>query len=346
MTAGRGRAPLRPAVPTGLRRRRPPSRTAGRVAPSAEVPTAGGAAADRAGAPHGEAELDLTVVVPFRDVGPERLARHLQAIGETLSACAVDFELIPVSDGSTDGSEAGVALVPSGRVRPVVLVGNHGKGEALRTGLAMGRGRYLGFIDGDGDIPAANLAAFVQAARSGHPDVIVGSKSHPASSVAYPPLRRSSSAAYRKLVGLLFALPVGDTQTGVKLFRRDVLAEVLPRTVERRFVLDLELLALAHQLGFADVVELPVTIPRRFPSTISPRSTVRMLVDTAATFVRLRLRRAQGPRAAGSSRGTAPGPGSEGSQAGHVHPGTEPPAGRRGRRSVPAPARSARPPPG
>lgn len=236
-------------------------------------------------------ELDLTVVVPFKDVGADRLEAHVRAICDTLNTAQVTFEVIPVSDGSTDGSESGLARFPSDFVRPIVFAENHGKGEALRIGLVHGRGRYLGFIDGDGDIPAAELSAFVEKVRAEQPDVVVGSKRHRDADVFYPPLRRIYSVGYQLLCELLFGLWVRDTQTGVKLVRREVLAEVLPRMVEKRFAFDLELLAVGHRLGYRQIAELPVTIRQRFPSTISPKTVWRMLQDTLATFWRLKMLR-------------------------------------------------------
>jgi O-antigen/teichoic acid export membrane protein len=52
-----------------------------------------------------EAEIDLTVVVPFYNVGPQRLRAHLTSICEVLSQSGASFEVVPVSDGSTDDSE-------------------------------------------------------------------------------------------------------------------------------------------------------------------------------------------------------------------------------------------------
>ncbi len=241
------------------------------------------------------AELDLTVVVPCRNVGAERLAGHLTRICDTLHRAGVAFEVVPVSDGSTDGSEAAFDRLPGELVRPIVWSDNRGKGEALRIGLARGRGRYLGFIDGDGDIPADGLARFVAAVRRQQPEVVVGSKRHRDAQVVYPPLRRMYSAGYQCLTRLLFGLRVRDTQTGIKLVRRDVVAEVLPRLVEKRFAFDLELLAVAHRLGYRQVAELPVVIGERFSSTISARSVWRMLQDTLATFWRLRVLRFYDP---------------------------------------------------
>ena len=110
------------------------------------------------------AEIDLSLVIPFYNPG-SRLAPHVQAVVGVLEAEQVTFEVIAVSDGSTDGSPSSIAGI--GQVRIVELARNRGKGAALRAGLAQGRGRYLGFIDGDGDIPARQLSQFLAAIRTG-----------------------------------------------------------------------------------------------------------------------------------------------------------------------------------
>ncbi len=217
----------------------------------------------------------------------------MQAVVGVLRAERVTFEVIAVSDGSTDGSPASIAGI--GQVRIVELAENRGKGAALRVGLAQGRGRYLGFIDGDGDIPARQLSHFLAAIRAGDPDVVLGSKRHPDSDVIYPPLRRLYSFGYQQLTRLLFRLPTRDTQTGIKLIRRETLAAVLPKMVEKRFAFDLELLVVARRMGYRNFVELPVQIAERFTTTISLRAVWRTLLDTLAIFYRLRMRISTGP---------------------------------------------------
>ncbi|MHB8842647.1 MAG: glycosyltransferase, partial [Candidatus Aquicultor sp.] len=233
-------------------------------------------------------ELDLTVVIPFFNPGP-RLAQHVRDVTSMLEESGLSFEILAVSDGSTDHSEETLASQASDRLRLICLSKNQGKGAALRVGLAEGRGEYLGFIDGDGDIPPASLRNLLDVIGGQRPDVIFGSKRHPDSDVIYPMLRRIYSWGYQQLNHLLFRLPVRDTQTGVKVVRRDVLAEVLPRMVEKRFAFDLELFVVARQLGYTHFVEVPVSIRERFSSTISWRSVKATLIDTAAIFYRLRL---------------------------------------------------------
>ena len=181
-------------------------------------------------------------------------------------------------------------------MRVVRLEKNAGKGWALRVGLAQGRGEYLGFIDGDGDIPAELLSRFVELIEVGHPDFAVGSKRHPDSDVVYPKTRRAYSWAFQVLVRALFGFGVADTQTGIKLIRREVLGQVLPLLEERGFAFDLELLAVAHRFGYGHIVELPVCITERFTSTISLKSVRGMLIDTMAIFYRLRIARFYGPQ--------------------------------------------------
>jgi O-antigen/teichoic acid export membrane protein len=255
------------------------------------------------------AEIDLSLVVPFYNPG-HRLAFHVQAVVDALMSERVTFEVIAVSDGSTDGSPASIAKID--QVRIIELAENLGKGAALRVGLAQGRGRYLGFIDGDGDIPARQLSHFVAAIRAGEPDVVLGSKLHPGSDVVYPPLRRLYSAGYRQLTRLLFRLPARDTQTGIKLIRRETLAAVLPKMVEKRFAFDLELLVVARRTGYRNFVEHPVQIAERFTTTISMRAVWRTLLDTFAIFYRLRITHFYGPKLVPvSGLSNLPGPASD-----------------------------------
>jgi glycosyltransferase involved in cell wall biosynthesis len=250
--------------------------------------------------------LDVSIVVPYYNPGA-RLRTTVEHMVRVLDASGMTFEIITVSDGSTDGSPFTLEGFPKTVVRRMEFDTNAGKGFALRAGLGRGRGRYLGFIDADGDISPEFLAQFVSIMRSEEPDILIGSKRHPDSSVHYPPLRRLYSWGYQHLIHLLFRLKVKDTQVGIKLVDRRVISDVLPLLRESRFALDLELLVLAHRLGYTKIVEAPVRIEERFGSTISLKAVWLLLKDTLALFVRYSIRRqydaalrARAKRAAGA----------------------------------------------
>ncbi len=237
-----------------------------------------------------DASLDLSVVVPYYNPG-QLLVPTIERLLSVLDASGTSYEIVAVSDGSTDGSDRQLDEVVAGHAQltNLVFARNQGKGAALRIGLARGRGRYLGFIDADGDLDPILLDSFQTMVRLYSPDIILGSKRHPLSEVEYPLLRRVYSWGYQQVVRMGFRLNIRDTQTGIKLIRRDVLSAVLPRMVEKRFAFDLELFVIARRLGYKRFLEAPIRLRHQFTSTVSWRSVYRSLLDTLAIWYRLRV---------------------------------------------------------
>ena len=73
-----------------------------------------------------------------------------------------------------------------------------------------------------------------------------------------------------------FRLDVSDTQTGLKVFRREVLEAVMPILESDGFALDLELLVFANDDGFR-IVEGPIELDYGFASTTGARAVVDVL---------------------------------------------------------------------
>lgn len=230
--------------------------------------------------------LDLSVIVPYYNPG-NRLRPNVDRLLEALRRADVTFEVIMVSDGCTDGSPESVADLPPHLVKQVSLPVNGGKGAAVCSGLRVAEGTYLGFIDADGDLDPGLWQPFLQLLKLYRPDAIVGSKRHPLSLVETRPIRRLYSRGYQLLTALLFRLPVGDTQVGLKVFRRDLLVHALPFTRERGFSFDLEVLAVARRLGYRRMMEAPVVLVARGTSTVTAKTVLRMLVDTLRIAWRL-----------------------------------------------------------
>jgi len=243
--------------------------------------------ASRDGAPlplEAEPSVELSVVLPCRNEA-SGLRQTLEGLVHELEL-AGSYEVIVVSDGSTDGSVAIAEEFAGDHVRVLHYPQPGGKGYALQIGLVEARGRYIAFVDADGDIGPEAIGPFLTIMKLYEPDVVLGSKRHPVSRVYYPPLRRLMSWCYHKLTRLLFRVNVRDTQTGMKLVRRDVLAAVLPRLYEKRFAFDLELLVVARSLGYSRVFEAPIRVDYKFSSQVRPSSVVRVALDTAAIFYR------------------------------------------------------------
>ena len=94
------------------------------------------------------------------------------------------------------------------------------------------------------------------------------------------------SRTFALIIRLLFQLDITDTQTGIKLYSRDVISKTLPFLEETGFALDLELFVAARSSGFQHFVEVPVDLRRTGGSTVSVRTVWQMLLHTARIFWR------------------------------------------------------------
>ena len=232
--------------------------------------------------------MELSVVVPAYREGPRIYENLLKLLGE-LDLLEMDYEVIVVSDGNTDSTVSEAKRVKSDHVKVLSYAVNMGKGYALGHGVKHSEGQLVTFIDADMELDPTDIKPFIGLIEGGNYDIVIGSKRHPKSKVHYPAFRRFQSFVYQLLIRILFNLNLRDTQTGHKLFRRQVLTDVVPLLAVKQFAFDLELLVVARHLGYRKVLEAPITLDYQFQTTIRPKAVFRILWDTAAIFYRLRI---------------------------------------------------------
>lgn len=232
-------------------------------------------------------EKKLSVIVPaYHEEG--NIAGNLENLEAELSRIGCSYEVVVVCDGC-DKTLKEANKTPSDNVKVYHYPDNMGKGHALKYGVNKVGGELVTFIDADMSIDPKEIKTFIGLMDLYDADIVIGSKRHPQSKVNYPLFRRFQSLCYQVLIASLFRINAKDTQTGLKLFKRDVLEQVLPRIVVKRYAFDLELLVVANHLGYTDLIEAPIEIKRQFSSTTSLKAAWRVLWDTAAIFYRLRL---------------------------------------------------------
>src|SRR5919108_1795603 len=211
--------------------------------------------------------MQLSIVVPaYRQEAT--ICQDIRRLERALATTGHDYELIVVVDGQVDQTFERAQEAASERVHILAYLDNHGKGHAVRHGMAQARGDVVGFIDAGMDLHPQGIGRLLEQLLAQQADVVIGSKRHPHSRVQYPLLRRLYSWCYQMLVWVLFGLRVKDTQVGLKLFRRAVMERVLPLLLVKRFAFDIEFLAVTHALGFARIEEGPVELTHNFKSTI------------------------------------------------------------------------------
>jgi len=228
---------------------------------------------------------ELSVILPAFNEDAHIYANILR-VCEALKG--LRYEIIVVDDGSRDNTfaESQRAAASGLPVHAVRQGQNRGKGATLFHGFAFARGELVAFLDSDLEIAPENLPTLMRVMRATDADVVAGVKDLQANQ--FPPLRRLMSRGYRGMVALLFGLTITDTQTGIKLFRRQVLADAIPRVSARRFAFDIELLVAASRFGYR-IVEQPVEINYRRSGglgRVNLAQLFNMTADTLAIFYR------------------------------------------------------------
>ena len=201
----------------------------------------------------------------------------------------IKYEIIVMDDGSKDMTYDKAMTASREHIKVFKLPKNEGKGEALRGAFNKSSGDLVMLLDGDLDIHPKQFEVLFDVMKNESADVVIGSKRHPLSVLNYPKGRQFLSAGYFFIVKLLFGLPLRDTQTGIKLFKAEVLKKVFHKVLIKRYAFDLELLILAHHNKYK-IAEAPVVVDYKGKyGNITMKVIFNMLWDTLAIFYRLRI---------------------------------------------------------
>lgn len=201
----------------------------------------------------------LSIVIPAYNE-----ARRLPASLERILAYYADrdelLEIVVSDDGSTDGTPDVVREFAAGhpQVRLLEHGRNRGKGAAVRDGMFAARGDVILFSDADLATPIEEMEKFWPHLEAGA-HVVIASRALPGAEVVkYQPWYRKASGPILRFFLHFFGIAgIRDTQCGFKAFRREVVEPIFSRQTIEDFGFDLEILYLAHRLGYR-IVEVPV----------------------------------------------------------------------------------------
>ena len=226
--------------------------------------------------------IELSVVIPAHNEAP-RLPATLDALEAHLASRGSAAEILVVDDGSTDGTRGVVESRPPGAVRLacIRLPVNRGKGGAVVTGVEASRGSVVTFLDADLPYSLANLDYAVNVVASGEADVALGARDLAESSydASYPLARQIAGRAYAALVRRVLGLPFGDTQCGLKSFRREAADKLFSLLTIDGYGFDVELVYLASTRAYR-IVRFPVALSHRHESRVRlVRDSIRMFGD-------------------------------------------------------------------
>ncbi len=194
----------------------------------------------------------VTVVVPVRNeagnVGP-----LIEEIAAALAPCG-RFEVVYVNDGSTDTTEAELAVLMRERpwLRQLKHAASCGQSAAVRTGVAAARAPIVVTLDGDGQNDPKFLPALVAALEQGGAGVgLVAGQRLGRKDTGF---KRMQSRIANKVRNAVLKDGTRDTGCGLKAFRRDVFLSLPYFDALHRFLPAL-MRREGYQVAYVDVVD-------------------------------------------------------------------------------------------
>jgi glycosyltransferase involved in cell wall biosynthesis len=216
--------------------------------------------------------MKLSVVIPIKDERENLRPLHKQLNG-ALGSLGIDFEVVFVDDGSSDGSFEILSdmAAQDSRVRVVGLRRNFGQSAAMKAGIDWSTGDVIVTMDGDMQNDAADIPTLLATLDEGY-DAVLGLRAKRQDHLIF---RKIPSLIANWLIRKVTGTPIRDLGCTLRAMRRE-LAEALPLYGEmHRFVP-----VLAQQYG-ARIVQVPVRHhPRRAGKTkYTLTRTFRVLLD-------------------------------------------------------------------
>lgn len=169
----------------------------------------------------------ISIVIPFlnEEASINRVLKQIfepinwQALGSHFSS----IEVIAVDDGSSDGGADRVRSFLG--VQYISHEKTMGYGCSLRTGFSHARGDYIVFMDMDSSyLPNSIIDLFLELRRRDL-DMCYGFRLRSGSQM--PIIRKIGNHLFSFLVQRLFSDSVTDVCTGMRLFKRSLLGDIL-----------------------------------------------------------------------------------------------------------------------
>jgi hypothetical protein len=151
-------------------------------------------------------------------------------------------EVVVVDNASTDRT----AEVARGAGARVVPEGRKGYGRAYKTGFASARGDVIVTMDGDGTYPPDSIPLLLHVLVEERVDFISARRWRSRSGESKSPIRLLGNAILSSTMMCLFFRFIIDSQSGMWVFRRDVLDKIEPTSDGMALSEELKILAFTH----------------------------------------------------------------------------------------------------
>jgi glycosyltransferase involved in cell wall biosynthesis len=203
--------------------------------------------------------MDLSVVIPIYN--------EINTIDEILArvdAVGLADEIILIDDGSTDGTRDRLneIALQNPHIKVIFHERNSGKGSAVRTGIAAVTKDLVVIQDADLEYDPRDYHSLLKPIEEGIADVVYGSRflGAPRRSTMFWHMVANRLLTF--MTNLLYNSILSDMETGYKLFRREIIAQIPLHS--KRFNIEPEITAKLLKRKIR-IFEVPITFnPREY----------------------------------------------------------------------------------
>ncbi len=181
--------------------------------------------------------MRISVVIPVYNEAPT-----VAALYASVAATGIPDEIIPIDDGSADGTgDILDGLAARNGTRVIRKARNEGKGAALRSGMAAATGDIILIQDADLEYDPCNYPALLKPILDGRADVVFGSRFLGETRRVLFYWHSVGNHILTTLSNVFTNLNLSDMETCYKVFTREALAGISIR--ENRFGFEPEIVS-------------------------------------------------------------------------------------------------------
>jgi len=147
----------------------------------------------------------------------ENISPLIEAIGGALSG--IDYEVIFVDDGSSDGTQKEIRRCSNEQVVLVELRKNYGQSTAMTAGIDHAGGRYIALLDGDLQNDPSDIPFMLQKLKEEDWDVVAGNRKNRQDGMF---LRKIPSKIANALIRRMTGVYIKDYGCTLKVFKREI----------------------------------------------------------------------------------------------------------------------------
>ena len=225
--------------------------------------------------------MDQPTVSVITPVYNERrnLAENINRIEAALRTAGIPFEVIIVDDNSPDGSgELADEIASSkGFVKVLHRPGKRGLGTAYKDAFHLASGRFIISMDSDLSHDPNFIPQMLR--EAGECDIVIGSRLVRGGRIV-------GRSPIRDPLSIFTNLAIRDWTSGLRVYRRAVWAEIMPKVHCNKWDFQFESLYKARLGGFT-VGEVPITFYERADG--ESKFSLREALDFIGSFLKVRL---------------------------------------------------------